>query len=112
MNFSSDVRFTLRNLSKAPVFSAVVVLSLALGIGANTAIFTLIDRLMLRLLPVKNPTELVLLDNRGNHLGNNRGANAFSYPMYRDLAERNQVFSGALCRAATPVSISFKGQTE
>jgi predicted permease len=112
MNLSSDVRFALRNLSKAPVFSAVVVLSLALGIGANTAIFTLIDQLMLRLLPVKNPTELVLLDNLGNHLGNNRGANAFSFPMYRDLAERNQVFTGALCRAATPVSMSFTGQTE
>ena len=112
MNLSSDVRFALRNLSKAPVFSAVVVLSLALGIGANTAIFTLIDQLMLRLLPVKNPTELVLLDHHGSHLGSNRGENAFSYPMYRDFLDRNQAFSGVLCRVATPVSMSFSGRTE
>jgi predicted permease len=112
MNLASDVRFALRNLSKAPVFSAVAVLSLALGIGANTAIFTLIDQLMLRLLPVKNPTELVLLDSDGNHYGNNRGANAFSYPMYQDFLERNQAFSGILCRFTAPVSMSFNGQTE
>ena len=112
MNLVSDVRFALRNLKKAPVFSAVAVLSLALGIGANTAIFTLIDQLMLRLLPVKNPSELVLLDSHGNHYGNNRGANSFSYPMYKDFEARNQVFSGILARVATPVSMSFSGQTE
>jgi hypothetical protein len=112
MNLTADVRFALRNLTKAPVFTAVAVLSLALGIGANTAIFSLIDQLMLRLLPVKNPSELVLLDSDGIHLGNNRGANAFSYPMYQDLLGRNQVFSGVLSRVATPVSMSFNGQTE
>src|ERR1035441_9206003 len=64
VNLASEVRFALRNLSKAPVFSAVAVMSLALGIGANTAIFTLIDRLILRLLPVRNPTELVMLDSQ------------------------------------------------
>ena len=95
------------------MFSAVAVLSLALGIGANTAIFTLIDQLMLRLLPVKNPTELVMLDSQGNHfVGSNRGANAFSYPMYRDFLDRNQVFSGVLCRVIAAVSMSFNGQTE
>ncbi|HUA63016.1 MAG TPA: ABC transporter permease [Verrucomicrobiae bacterium] len=112
MTLVSDVRFALRNLKKAPVFSGVAVLSLALGIGANTAIFTLIDQLILRLLPVKNPAELVLLNSKGNHYGNNRGANAFSYPMYKDFEAQNQVFSGILARAATPVSMSFHGQTE
>ncbi len=112
MNFASDVRLALRSLSKAPLFTAVAVLSLALGIGANTAIFSLIDQLMLRLLPVRNPTELVLLDSRGNHMGNNRGANSFSYPMYQDFAAHNQVFSGIMARVATPVSMSFSGQTE
>lgn len=112
MNLVSDVRFALRNLNKAPVFSAVAVLSLALGIGANTAIFTLIDQLMLRLLPVKNPSELVLLDSNGNHYGNNRGANSFSYPMYKDFEARNQVFSGILARVASAVSMGFLGQTE
>jgi predicted permease len=112
MNLVSDFRLALRSLSKAPVFGGVAVLSLALGIGANTAIFSLIDQLMLRLLPVRNPSELVLLDSNGNHLGNNRGANSFSYPMYQDFAARNQVFSGVLGRATTPVAMSFNGQTE
>ena len=112
MNLLSDVRFALRNLRKAPVFSAVAVLSLALGIGANTAIFTLIDQLILRLVPVKNPSELVLLDSHGNHYGNNRGANSFSYPMYKDFKARNRVFSGVLARVALPVSMGFHGQTE
>ena len=108
----SDVRFALRNLKKTPVFTAIAVLSLALGIGANTAIFTLIDQLILRLLPVKNPSELVLLDSDGNHYGNNRGANSFSYPMYKDFEAHNQVFSGILARFSTPVSMSFHGQTQ
>ena len=112
MNLVADVRFALRNLRKAPVFSAVAVLSLALGIGANTAIFTLIDQLILRLLPVKNPRELVLLDSNGDHYGNNRGANSFSYPKYQDFVAHNQVFSGVLARVATAVSMSFNGQTE
>ena len=112
MSLLSDVRFALRNLRKTPVFSAVAVLSLALGIGANTAIFTLIDQLMLRLLPVRNPSDLVLLNSRGNHYGNNRGANSFSYPMYKDFEARNQVFDGILARVASPVSMSFHGQTE
>ncbi len=112
MNFARDTRFALRSLCKAPLFSAVAVLSLALGIGANTAIFTVADQLILRLLPVKQPIELVLLDSHGNHMGSNRGANSFSYPMYRDLAARNQVFSGVLGRVATPVSMSFSGRTE
>ncbi len=112
MNLASDIRFALRNLRKAPVFTAVAVLSLALGIGANTAIFSLIDQLMLRPLPVKNPTELVMLDSDGNHLGNNRGANTFSYPMYQDFPARNQVFTGIMGRFTTPISMSFSGQTE
>ena len=111
MSLTSDIRFALRNLSKAPVFTAVAVLSLALGIGANTAIFTLIDQLILRLLPVKNPTELVLLDSDGNHLGSNRGDNSLLLPDVSGLP-RNQVFSGVLCRVTTPVSMSFSGQTE
>ena len=112
MNLVSDVRLALRNLRKAPIFGMVAVLSLALGIGANTAIFTLIDQLILRLLPVKAPHELVLLDSTGDHYGNNRGYNSFSYPKYQDFVARNQVFSGLLARAGTAVSMSFQGQTE
>jgi predicted permease len=112
VNLGSDVRTAFRNMKKAPVFSTVAVLSLALGIGANTAIFTLIDQLILRLLPVKNPSELVLLDSKGNHYGNNRGANSFSYPIYKDFEAQNCVFTGILARVASPVSMGFQGQTE
>jgi predicted permease len=90
----------------------VAVLSLALGIGANTAIFTLLDQVLLRLLPVKDPQELVLLSSRGSHYGNNRGANALSYPMYEDFRDHNTVFSGVMCRFGLPLSLSFNGHTE
>ena len=107
-----DLRFAYRGLVKAPAFTAVAVASLALGIGANTAIFTLLDQVLLKLLPVKDPRELVLLTMRGNHYGNNWGGNALSYPMYSDIRENNQVFTGMFCRFSTRVSLSFGGQTE
>ncbi len=66
-NLSQDFRFAIRTFRKSPVFVAVAVLSLALGIGANTAIFTLVDQVLLRLLPVKHPEQLVLLRGRGQH---------------------------------------------
>jgi len=112
MQIASDLRFAFRSLAKTPLFTAVAVLSLALGIGANTAIFSLIDQLMLRLLPVRNPAALVLLDSHGNHLGNTRGPNSFSYPMYRDFAAQSRVFSGMLCRVTVPIGVSFSGRTE
>jgi len=108
----NDLRFALRTLRKSPVFTAVAVLSLALGIGANTAIFTLLDQILLRLLPVKNPQQLVLLTIRGIEYGNNSGGNAMSYPLYRDFSERNSVFSGMFCRFAYTMNVSFGGRTE
>ena len=66
-HLSQDLRFAFRTFRKSPVFVAVAVLSLALGIGANTAIFTLVDQVLLRLLPVKDPQQLVLLWGRGPH---------------------------------------------
>ncbi|HLK18938.1 MAG TPA: hypothetical protein VKT81_08275, partial [Bryobacteraceae bacterium] len=66
-----DVRYAIRTFKKSPFFFAVAVLSLALGIGANTAIFTLVDQLLLRLLPVKDPEQLVMLWGRGPHYGSN-----------------------------------------
>src|SRR5271169_3579436 len=107
-----DLRYAFRTLRKSPLFSTVAVLSLALGIGANTAIFTLIDQLILQLLPVKHPEELVLLTWRGGHYGNNSGANAISYPMYQDFRDKNQVFSAMFCRWGTTLSLSFEGRTE
>jgi predicted permease len=107
-----DIRYAARVLAKNPVFTIVAVLTLALGIGANTAIFTLLDQILLRLLPVKDPQQLVLLTMRGHHYGGNWGGNAISYPMYRDFQDHNQVFSGMFCRFPAPVSLAFGGRAE
>src|SRR5260221_1912104 len=104
--------YALRTLRRSRGFAVVAALTLALGIGANTAIFTLLDQVLLRLLPVKNPQELVLLTMRGRHYGNNWGGNAISYPMYRDFLDHNEVFSGMFCRFPQPVSMTYGGQAE
>jgi predicted permease len=107
-----DLRFAIRTLGKSPVFLTVAVLSLALGIGANTAIFTLTDQVLLRLLPVKDPERLIQLAGRGKHYGGNNGPNKFSYPMYQEFRDHNDVFSGMFCRNARDLSISVDGRTE
>ncbi len=107
-----DFGYALRTLRRSRGFAAVAALTLALGIGANTAIFTLLDQVLLRLLPVKNPQQLVLLTMRGKHYGNNWGGNAISYPMYRDFQDHNEVFSGMFCRFPNPVSMTFGAQSE
>ena len=111
-NLGQDLRYAARTFKKSPVFVAVAVLSLALGIGANTAIFTLVDQLLLRLLPVKDPQQLVLLWGRGRHYGSNNGRYKISYPMYEDFRDHNQVFSGMFCRYRTSLSVSSEGKTE
>jgi predicted permease len=111
-NLAHDLRFAIRTFRKSPVFVAVAVLSLALGIGANTAIFTLVDQILLRLLPVKDPQQLVLFWGRGQHYGSNNGRYKISYPMYEDFRDHNQVFSGMLCRWETSFSVSEGGKTE
>jgi predicted permease len=107
-----DFGYALRTLRRSQGFAVVAALTLALGIGANTAIFTLLDQVLLRLLPVKNPQQLVLLTMRGKHYGNNWGGNAISYPMYRDFQDHNEVFSGMFCRFPQPVSMTYGGQAE
>ena len=104
-----DVRYALRGLLKSPGFTFVAVFSLALGIGANTAIFTLLDQVLLRRLPVKDPEQLALLTMKGSHYGSNWGGNAISYPLYQDLSQNNQVFSGMFCRFPTSVSLTLRG---
>jgi predicted permease len=94
------------------LFASVAVLSLALGIGANAAIFTLINQLILQLLPVEHPEQLVQLTARGNHYGSNTGANALSYLMYTDFRDKNQVFRGIFCRHGRTFSVSLDGRTE
>src|SRR5690348_15577798 len=107
-----DFRYALRTLRRSPGFVAVAVMTLALGIGANTAIFSLLDQILLRLLPVKNPQQLVLLTMHGHHYGSNWGGNAISHPMFRDFQAHNEVFSGMFCRFPNSVSLTFGGQSE
>ena len=109
---SRDLQYSLRMLARTPGFTAIAVLTLALGIGANTAIFTLLDQVLLRLLPVKDPPQLVLLSMRGRHYGSNWGGNAISHPMYRDFQAHNEVFSEMFCRFPIAASLSFGGQSE
>jgi predicted permease len=111
-SIGKDIQFALRAFRKSPVFTVVALLSLALGIGANTAIFTLLDQVLLRLMLVKNPQELVLLHMEGFHYGSNWGDNSLSYPMYRDLKANNSVFTGMLCRYSDQFSLGFNGATE
>ena len=108
----ADIRYAFRSLRKAPLFATVAVLSLALGIGANTAIFSLLDQVLLRLLPVKNPRELVLFTMRGQHYGNNWGQSAISYPMYRDFQDHNEVFSEMFARYPFTPSFAVDGGTD
>jgi predicted permease len=110
--FPQDLRYAFRTLRKARLFSAVAVLSLAFGIGANTAIFTLIHQLILRRLPVKDPQQLVMLAGRGRHYGGNNGRDKLSYPMYQDIRDRNRVFAGMFCTHGETMSASFDGRTE
>src|SRR5579872_987986 len=109
---AQDLRYAFRTLRRSPLFAAVAVLSLALGIGANAAIFTLINQLILQLLPVAHPEQLILLTARGQHYGSNTGQNALSYPMYQDFRDKNQVFSGMFCRHGETLSLNFEGRTE
>src|ERR1044072_35388 len=107
----NDLKLAVRGLFRSPLFAAVAILSLALGIGANTAIFTLIDQILLRKLPVKAPDELVMLYQQGPHMGSNRGTRMHSYPLYQDLQQRGEPLSEVLCRRLIPASISVDNQT-
>jgi predicted permease len=94
-----DLRYGLRTFAKSPGFMIVAVLSLALGIGANTAIFTVIDALMLRSLPVQSPDQLFSVGDasRPNRLSTGGPMlSVFSYPLYRQLRDHNRVFTGLL----------------
>jgi len=110
--FLRDLKYSFRTLAGTPGFTAVAVLTLGLGIGANTAIFTLLDQILLRLLPVKNPQQLVLLTMKGHYYGNNWGGNAISHPMFRDFREHNQVFSEMFCRFPSAASLSVGQRSE
>ena len=107
-----DVRHGVRTLLRTPAFTLVVLLTLALGIGANTTIFSLTDQVLLRLLPVRQPDRLVLFSSHGAFIGRVEGRDRFSYPMYRDLRDRNQVLSGALADYPTSLTMLAGGTAE
>ena len=98
-----DLRYAVRMLARSPGFAAVAVIALALGTGANTSIFSLLDAVMLRALPVREAEQLVQLQGlrpQGRVNWN------FSYSAYRDYCEQNQVFSGLLAYSTIPLSLS------
>ncbi|HEX6533517.1 MAG TPA: ABC transporter permease, partial [Gemmatimonadaceae bacterium] len=102
----ADVRYALRAMARQPAFAIVAVLTLALGIGANTAIFSLINTALLRPLPVERPEQLVSLNNVSLNLP------AISYPNYRDFRDRNNSFSGMMVYRYTPFALSVNGVNE
>src|SRR6476646_7244338 len=116
----TTLRFAFRTLRKTPFVTAVAIVSLALGIGANAAIFSLFNQLLLRPLPVPEPHRLVNLLAPGPKPGNQSCGQAstrdncddvFSYPMFRDLERQQTVFSGIAAHVLFGANLSYKGQT-
>ena len=103
-----DIRYAVRGLVKRPGFVAIAVITLALGIGANTAIFSLVNTVLLRTLPVDRPGEIVSVSMRGK----DDSFSAFSYPNYIDFRDRNEVLSGLLAYRFVPLSLSRGGANE
>jgi macrolide transport system ATP-binding/permease protein len=103
-----DLRYGIRSLLKRPGFAVIAVITLALGIGANTAIFSLVNTVLLRSLPVDNPEQVVAVAVRGK----GDAINAFSHPNYIDFRDRNQVLSGLLAYRFVPMSLSRGGNNE
>jgi putative ABC transport system permease protein len=110
-----DIRYALRQFRNHPGFTLTAVLTLALGIGANTGIFTLLDQALLRSLPVRDHESLVLVRFTGTdagHLhdyGGDQG-NYFSYPMYRDLRDKNSVFEGLIATTRAETGVLWKNE--
>jgi predicted permease len=113
-----DLRFSLRQIRRSPGFMVTAVLTLALGVGANTAIFSLLDQALLRSLPVRAPEQLVVLSATGKAWeghSSDYGAGverSFSYPMYRDLRDRSAAFDGLIGTSPAQVGIARNGTSE
>jgi hypothetical protein len=106
-DFVHDLRFSARSILRSPSFTATAVLSLALGIGATTALYSLIDQIVLRALPVEHPERLVLIDWNGFQNAETFGtSNLMSYPICLDLQQQRDFFDGVFCRAATTINFS------
>ena len=111
-HLAQDVRYAFRTLSRAPGFSTVVVLTLALGIGANTAIFSLLDQVVLRRLPVPAASALVQLDGPGAFSGRTELGRAFSYPMFQDLATGTEATATLIARSPATVVLRVDRDSE
>ena len=111
-DFVYDLRFSVRALLRSPGFTAATLLSLTLGIGATTAIYSLVDQVILHSLPVRDPERLVLLNWEGEHVTGGFGSyNLMSYSFCRDLQQQTRVFDGVVCRAEVgPVNFSAGGE--
>src|SRR5262249_17881331 len=103
-----DLRYSLRLLGKRPLFTLVAIITLALGIGANTAIFSLVNTVLLRPFPVSHPEQLFSLSVTGK----DDSLLAFSYPNYVDFRDRNDVLDGLFASRMVPMSLSRNGNNE
>src|SRR5712692_1662616 len=108
--FLQDLRYGSRMLLKRPGLSVIAVVTLALGIGANTAIFSLVNTVLLRPMPIDRPEQLVSINSVSPKGDNN--VPTLSYPNYRDYRDRNDVFAGLLCYRFAPISVSNNGVNE
>ena len=110
-NLWRDVRYGVRQLRRNPLFTTVAIATLAIGIGANTAVFTLLDQLVLRLLPVQDPSRLVMIWPEGPNFGNNNGNRVVSYPFCSDL-RKSPALESVMCAYNTWETISIDGSSE
>lgn len=114
---TQDFQLAVRSIRKSPFLSLAVILSLALGIGANTAIFSLMDQMLLRALPVERPQELVFLEVAGPKNGRTSSNSAggmeavFNYPMMRELIAKQTALEGLAGYRELPANHSYKGNT-
>ncbi len=114
----NDLKFALRQLRRSPALALTAVLTLALGIGANTAIFSLLDQALLRSLPVRDAKQLVVLEGTGSvwegHFMDHGGDREayFSYPMYKDLRDQNRVFEGLIATGTTSASLTYANSAQ
>jgi predicted permease len=111
-DFLYDLRFSARSFLRSPGFTAATLLSLALGIGATAAIYSLVDQVILHALPVREPEHLVLVDWNGDDLitGAMGSFNLMPYPLCRELLQQTRFFDGVLCRAEIQVNLAAGGE--